>query len=64
MYILRAIQIQDFRDFIFVNLLLLYLVLQVYYNYFIKVWGFKFRGLLITHENSEINVPRKFVQVW
>ena len=27
MYILRAIQIQDFRDFIFVNLLLLYVVL-------------------------------------
>ena len=45
------------------DLLLSHLVLQVYYNCFIKFRGFKFRGWQINRENSEIYVPRKFVRI-
>ena len=48
-------------NFIFVDLLLSHLVLQVYYNCFIKFRGFKFRGWQINRENSKIYFPRIFV---
>ena len=39
--------------------LLSHLVLQVYYNCFIKFRGFKFRGQQVNHENSKNLRPSK-----
>ena len=44
--------------------LLSHLVFHVYYDYFIKFRGFKFRRWQVDCENSEIYVPRKFVCIW